>query len=82
MKLQLRATRNRTRTFWTGAVGGATKFCSVSTRESDEVIIENLENFTPGRYAIAYTGSVPSSFGIIKFTILSLRIYTNKYDKS
>ncbi|CAH2010524.1 unnamed protein product [Acanthoscelides obtectus] len=28
-----------------------------------EVIIENLENFTPGRYAIAYTGSVASSFG-------------------
>ncbi|CAH2018970.1 unnamed protein product [Acanthoscelides obtectus] len=28
-----------------------------------EVIIENLESFTPGRYAIAYTGSVPSSFG-------------------
>ncbi|CAH1990810.1 unnamed protein product [Acanthoscelides obtectus] len=28
-----------------------------------EVIIENLENFTPGRYAIAYTGSEASSFG-------------------
>ncbi|CAH2013563.1 unnamed protein product [Acanthoscelides obtectus] len=31
--------------------------------KATEVIIKNLENFTPGRYAIAYTGSEASSFG-------------------